>query len=138
MEHYVGIDVSLEFSSICVVDGRGALIPVPGGGFVQDPITTNAGTGPEGRPAWRNRATSVPGLTSNPAAGWGWNGQIAPSRTWASAGKLFAFACLLNYGAITMTYEEIVQQKLGDNEWHPLCHQAGDEMNVAAQTISLR
>src|SRR5262249_31673538 len=30
-----------------------------------------------------------------------------------------------------------VRAKLGDNEWHPLCHQAGDEMDVAAQTIEL-
>ena len=30
-----------------------------------------------------------------------------------------------------------VRTKLGDNEWHPLCHQAGDEMNVAAQTVEL-
>jgi hypothetical protein len=28
-----------------------------------------------------------------------------------------------------------IRAKLGDNEWHPLCHQAGDEMNVAAQAI---
>ena len=26
MEHYVGIDVSLELSSICVVDGRGKIV----------------------------------------------------------------------------------------------------------------
>ena len=26
MEHYVGIDVSLELSSICVVDGRGKTV----------------------------------------------------------------------------------------------------------------
>jgi hypothetical protein len=30
-----------------------------------------------------------------------------------------------------------IRAKLGDNEWHPLCHQAGDEMNVAAQTVEL-
>jgi hypothetical protein len=30
-----------------------------------------------------------------------------------------------------------VRAKLGDNEWHPLCHQAGDEMNVAAQAVEL-
>ena len=27
--------------------------------------------------------------------------------------------------------------KLGDDEWHALCHQTGDEMNVAAQTVEL-
>ena len=26
MEHYVGIDVSLELSSVCVVDGRGKIV----------------------------------------------------------------------------------------------------------------
>ena len=26
MEHYVGIDVSLELSSVCVVDGRGKVV----------------------------------------------------------------------------------------------------------------
>ena len=26
MEHYVGIDVSLELSSVCVVDAKGAII----------------------------------------------------------------------------------------------------------------
>ena len=26
MEHYVGIDVSLELSSICVLDGRGKIV----------------------------------------------------------------------------------------------------------------
>ena len=30
-----------------------------------------------------------------------------------------------------------IRAKLGDNEWHPLCHQAGDEMDVAAQTVEL-
>jgi hypothetical protein len=26
VEHYAGIDVSLEFSSVCVVDGRGKIV----------------------------------------------------------------------------------------------------------------
>ena len=26
MEHYVGVDVSLELSSVCVVDGRGKIV----------------------------------------------------------------------------------------------------------------
>ena len=26
MEHYAGIDVSLELSSVCVVDGRGKIV----------------------------------------------------------------------------------------------------------------
>jgi len=26
VEHYVGIDVSLELSSVCVVDGRGKIV----------------------------------------------------------------------------------------------------------------
>ena len=26
MEHYVGIDISLELSSVCVVDGRGKIV----------------------------------------------------------------------------------------------------------------
>jgi hypothetical protein len=30
-----------------------------------------------------------------------------------------------------------IRTKLGDYEWHSLCHQAGDEMDVAAQTVEL-
>ncbi len=26
MEHYVGIDVSLKLSSVCMIDGKGAII----------------------------------------------------------------------------------------------------------------
>ena len=39
MEHYVGIDVSLELSSVCVVDGRGKIVKE--GQWLFVPLATN-------------------------------------------------------------------------------------------------
>jgi predicted NBD/HSP70 family sugar kinase len=57
VEHYVGIDVSLELSSVCVVDGRGKIVKEAK--VASEPDTRPHGDtarGVGGAPATRNMA----------------------------------------------------------------------------------